>query len=226
MPDTGWMPAHDVEVQAGDTALRARLTIPLAPDALIVFAHGSGSGRFSPRNRLVAELLHEGAFATLLLDLLTEDEHDVDRHTAQHRFNIPRLAARLLGALEWARDEPRLRDLPVGLFGASTGAAAALLAASLRPTQIGAIVSRGGRPDLAFGCLRLVRAPTLLLVGSEDRLVLALNRQAAAELTAVHALETIDGATHLFEEPGALTQVGTLARQWFLQHLLRQDAPA
>jgi dienelactone hydrolase len=185
----------------------------------VVFAHGSGSGRQSPRNRQVADVLNDLELATLLIDLLSEEEERVDRVTAEFRFDIGRLAERLLAATDWLASQDDVRALPVGYFGASTGAAAALIAAAERP-DTGAVVSRGGRPDLAGPALRTVRAPTLLIVGGADPQVLVLNEQALEEIAAREkVLEVIPGATHLFEEPGALDEVARLAREWFAQHL-------
>jgi putative phosphoribosyl transferase len=210
----------EVTVQAGEVALEGTLTLPRAPAALVVFAHGSGNSRHSPRNRAVADTLHTANLATLLCDLLTPDEERVDIQTREWRFNIALLTARLTGILDWVRTQADTQPLRIGLFGASTGAAAALMTAARRPEEVGAVVSRGGRPDLARDALPQVKAPTLLIVGGEDLQVLALNRQAGTFLQAEHRLEIIPGATHLFAEPGALDAVARLARDWFLQHLL------
>jgi dienelactone hydrolase len=193
---------------------------------VVAFAHGSGSGRKSPRNRQVAAALQAAGLATLLLDLLTPAEEVEDDVTRELRFDIPLLAGRLAEALEWLAREPATRGLPVGLFGASTGAAAALIAAARRPEAVAAVVSRGGRPDLAGEDLPAVRAPTLLLVGGLDREVLALNRAAAARIPARCDLVVVPGATHLFPEPGALEAVSRLACAWFLEHLAGERAPA
>jgi dienelactone hydrolase len=190
-----------------------------------LFAHGSGSSRFSTRNRAVAQRLNDLGLATLLLDLLTADEEVIDARTAELRFDIPLLAQRLTGTVDWTDRQPALAALPLGLFGASTGAAAALITAAERPQRVAAVVSRGGRPDLALPVLERVRAPTLLIVGGHDREVLALNRQALAALGADKALDIVPGATHLFEEPGALEQVAQLAGDWFLRHLQPAAAP-
>jgi dienelactone hydrolase len=184
-----------------------------------VFAHGSGSSRFSRRNRDVARVLVEAGLATLLFDLLSAGEERVDAIDRSLRFDIPLLSRRLIGAIDWAVRQPELGGLPLGLFGASTGAAAAIAAAAARPDLVGAVVSRGGRPDLATEALPQVASPTLFLVGARDVEVLQLNRQAAARLIAPHALKVVPGATHLFEEPGTLEQVAHLARDWFLEHL-------
>jgi dienelactone hydrolase len=185
----------------------------------VLFAHGSGSSRFSRRNRYVAGELVEAGLATLLFDLLTAAEERIDARDRSLRFDIPLLSRRLIGAIDWAGHQPELSRLSIGLFGASTGAAAALTAAAARPEPVGAVVSRGGRPDLAAGALPQVLSPTLLIVGGQDFEVLQLNRQAALQLTAAHALQVVPGATHLFEESGALEQVAHLARDWFLRHL-------
>jgi dienelactone hydrolase len=184
-----------------------------------VFAHGSGSSRHSPRNRYVAEVLHRLGFATLLADLLTADEDTIDERTAEFRFDIGLLAQRLGAATEWARSDPNTAALPVGYFGASTGAGAALLAAARNPDRISAVVSRGGRPDLAGPALARVRIPTLLIVGGQDPVVLELNQHAAAQLQCAHELVVVPRATHLFEEPGTLDQAAELAGDWFAQHL-------
>ena len=191
----------------------------------MLFAHGSGSSRFSTRNRAVAQRLNDAGLATLLFDLLTADEETIDARTAQLRFDIPLLAGRLTGTVDWLAARPDLATLPLGLFGASTGAAAALITAAERPQRVAAVVSRGGRPDLALPVLERVRAPTLLIVGGHDREVLALNREALAALTCEKALAIVPGATHLFEEPGALEQVAQLAGDWFLRHLPPAAAP-
>jgi dienelactone hydrolase len=211
----------ECDVQLGD--LRATLGLPQNARGLVIFAHGSGSGRLSPRNRFVGADLNEAGLATLLLDLLTEDEEQLDSATGEMRFDIGLLARRVVSATDWARAQPEFEALPIGYFGASTGAGAALVAASERE-DIGAIVSRGGRPDLAAGALETVTAPTLLIVGSHDPVVLELNRGAAKRLKSCE-LAVVPGATHLFEEGGALEQVTALARRWFLQHLTERAAP-
>lgn len=208
----------------GGATVAADLVVPPGARGLVVFAHGSGSSRRSSRNRLVAAALQERGLATLLLDLLTAPEEAVDQRTRHLRFDIGLLADRLVGALDWAGDDDATADLPVGLFGASTGAAAALVAAARVPERVGAVVSRGGRPDLAGSALAHVRAPTLLVVGGADLDVLSLNRQAAERLAAPHALEVVPGATHLFPEPGALEHVAELAGEWFVQHLVGTTA--
>jgi dienelactone hydrolase len=210
-----------VEIPAQDVRLTGTLTVPSVVQGVVVFAHGSGSGRFSPRNRAVAGVLVDAGLATLLMDLLTPDEEAEDTRTARLRFDIPLLAARVVSAIDWLPSEPILDDLPVGCFGASTGAAAALIAAAERPERIAAIVSRGGRPDLAGEALPRVAVPTLLIVGGRDTDVIEINRQAQALLGGESRLEIVPGASHLFEEPGALEQVAALARDWFLRHLAR-----
>jgi putative phosphoribosyl transferase len=208
-----------VSVPAGAVRLAGDLAVPAGARGVVLFAHGSGSGRHSPRNRQVAAALGRAGLATLLLDLLTEEEEAVDRDRAELRFDIALLAGRLVAAMDWLAEDPRTQPLPIGLFGASTGAAAALVAAAERPQRVAAVVSRGGRPDLAGPSLGLVRAPTLLVVGGRDRVVLELNRSAAEQLGAEHRLEVVPGATHLFEEPGALERVAALAADWFLRWL-------
>ena len=208
-----------VRIPADHTVLHGDLAIPAGAQGFVLFAHGSGSSRHSPRNRQVATTLQLAGFGTLLLDLLTPAEEQVDRLTAHLRFDIPLLARRLVAAIDWAEHEPLSRGLPIGVFGASTGAAAALVAAAERPAHVQAIVSRGGRPDLAGSALPLVQAPTLLIVGSRDIPVLEVNRVAAGTLHAPHEIAIVAGATHLFEEPGALAEVEALASRWFVQHL-------
>jgi dienelactone hydrolase len=213
------MSETDVRLLVGAVELAADLAIPPDAAGVVLFAHGSGSGRHSPRNRFVASALQQAGLATLLLDLLTAEEEAADRDRAELSFDIALLAGRLEGAMDWLDDDPRTAPLPLGLFGASTGAAAALVAAAHRPEQVAAVVSRGGRPDLAGPSLGLVRAPTLLVVGGNDRIVLELNRSAAGELGAEHRLEVVPGASHLFEEPGTLEQVAARAADWFRSRL-------
>ena len=203
---------------AGDTVLDGDLTIPGGARGLVIFAHGSGSSRHSVRNRHVADTLQEAELGTLLIDLLSREEEQVDRATGELRFDIGFLAERLLAATDWAVADGRAGSLPLGYFGASTGAAAALVAAAGR-SDVGAVVSRGGRPDLAGEALDRVRAPTLLIVGGEDTQVLDLNETAQEQLAAESELAIVPGATHLFEESGALEQVAALARAWFTRHL-------
>ena len=215
-------PVRACDIELGPVRLAGDLAVPASPLGVVVFAHGSGSSRHSPRNRWVARALNQGGLATLLLDLLTPRE-ELDRAKV---FDIGLLAERLVGSTRWLHGQPEVGMLPVGYFGASTGAAAALSAAADLGTQIAAVVSRGGRPDLAGARLAEVRAPTLLIVGGHDELVLELNRQAQAQLRCEHALEIVPGATHLFEEPGTLDQVAVLARQWFTKYLPRPRAHA
>ncbi|MEB3322783.1 MAG: dienelactone hydrolase family protein [Synechococcaceae cyanobacterium] len=207
--------AQEVTLQAGDVPLPGSLCRPQAATGLVLFVHGSASSRFSSRNRFVAERLQRDGLATLLFDLLSEAEERIDRRDRSLRFDIPLLARRTVAALDAVDQEPALRSLPVGLFGASTGAAAALIAATVRPGRVAAVVSRGGRPDLAASALPRVACPTLLIVGGRDEAVLALNREAAAQMTAPHRLAIVPGATHLFEEPGTLAQAADLAAAWF-----------
>jgi putative phosphoribosyl transferase len=212
-----------VRIAAGDAVLEGDLDVPLSARGLVVFAHGSGSSRFSPRNRHVARRFHEAGLATLLLDLLTTDEERVDERTGELRFDIPFLARRVAAAIDWVHRQRELAGLRIGVFGASTGAAAALIGAVLRPERVAAVVSRGGRPDLAGPLLGRVRAPTLLVVGGWDVEVLALNRDALVRLGGEKRLDVIPGATHLFEETGALDEVARLAADWFSEHLARAD---
>jgi putative phosphoribosyl transferase len=205
----------EVGLELGPVSLGGTLTLPEGARGLVVFAHGSGSSRFSPRNRQVADVLHAAGVGTLLIDLLTGEEERIDLRTRELRFDIGLLAERVVGAVDWAAEQaPAL-----GAFGASTGAAAALVAAAERPALVRAVVSRGGRPDLAGEALPRVRAPTLLIVGGDDPVVLDLNRQALELLRAETRLEVVPGATHLFEEPGTLDRVAELARDWFLERL-------
>lgn len=211
-------PSHEVSIPPHD--LRGTLTVPANGRALVVFAHGSGSSRFSPRNRAVADALNERAIATLLFDLLTEEE-EADRANV---FDIALLAERLAQAVAWIDRDSRLRRLPLGLFGASTGAAAALVAAARLKSRIGAVVSRGGRPDLAGSALDGLRTPTLLIVGGADFAVIELNEQALARLAGPKTIEIVPGATHLFPEPGALEAVTAHAAQWFEAYLTKDGA--
>jgi dienelactone hydrolase len=210
-----------VTVPTDTAALAADIFLPDRASGLVVFAHGSGSSRFSPRNRFVGDELNEGGLGTVLIDLLTGEEEAIDRQTAELRFDIPLLGERLVQVTDWLAQQRRFAHLGLGYFGASTGAAAALLAAGERPTVVRAVVSRGGRPDLAGAALAEVIAPTLFVVGGEDDVVLELNREAMAQLPeqTKRKLEVIPGATHLFEEPGTLDQVARLARSWFREHL-------
>lgn len=206
-----------VIVHAGRVALTGDLTVPADARGLILFAHGSGSGRLSPRNQAVAQALVADGFATLLFDLLTRAEETAERYTRHLRFDIPMLALRLTGAITWVRRQERIARLPIGLFGASTGAAAALIAATHE--KVDAVVSRGGRPDLAGEALPRVRCPTLLIVGGDDVEVIALNRRAMRMMSAPTSMHIVPNATHLFEEPGALDEVTAVASAWFRKHL-------
>lgn len=211
---------RDLALQAGTTVLRAVLRLPQRARGLVLFAHGSGSSRLSPRNNYVAERLSADGLASVLLDLLTPEEEQLDELTAELRFDIPFLTRRLVDASVWVEGHPQLRDLNLGYFGASTGAAAALAAAARIP-EVRAVVSRGGRPDLAGAALSQVRAPTLLIVGGNDPEVLELNRNALAQMSCEARLEVVPQATHLFSEPGTLEQVAALASGWFALHLER-----
>jgi putative phosphoribosyl transferase len=210
---------REVEIPSGRRMLSGILGVPPDADGVVAFAHGSGSGRFSPRNQFVAGVLAEGGLATLLLDLLEEEEAE-DRDKV---FNIELLAERLQSAADWLSQEPDTRTLRLGYFGASTGAGAALVAAARKPDAIGAVVSRGGRPDLARDCLSAVQAPTLLIVGGNDDMVIDLNEQALRLLRCPEELVIVPGATHLFEEPGALEEVACLAKNWFIRFLASID---
>jgi len=210
---------RDVVIPSGERRLQGILSIPRGARAVVAFAHGSGSGRFSPRNQFVAEVLQQGNLATLLLDLLEEEEEE----NRANVFDIELLATRLQSAARWLAGERGTQKLPLGYFGASTGAAAALVAAAQHPGRIGAVVSRGGRPDLARAYLPAVAAPTLLIVGGADEDVLELNEQALACLRCPKKLVVIPGATHLFPEPGALEEVARLAQEWFVRHLTASE---
>lgn len=215
-----------VSIPAEGVTLQGDLTVPAGARGIIIFAHGSGSSRLSPRNRMVARHLQEAGFGTLLFDLLTAREESVDNVTRALRFDIEFLTGRLAAATEWLGSQAIAHDLPFGYFGASTGAAAALMAAARHPGMIGAVVSRGGRPDLAGVLLRSVASPTLLIVGGADEAVLALNRTALAQLACRQKeLAIVPGATHLFEEPGTLERVSELAGQWFARHLRGVEHP-
>jgi pimeloyl-ACP methyl ester carboxylesterase len=211
---------RSVTIEAAGVELEGDLAVPQGATGIVVFAHGSGSSRHSSRNRFVAEMLRRGNLGTLLLDLLTSAEEQVDLRTRELRFDIGLLAGRLIGAMDWLGEQNETRELPIGLFGASTGAGAALIAAARRPDRVGAVVSRGGRPDLAGSELRFVHAPTLLIVGSLDTMVIELNKRAMVMMdSAPVELAIIPGASHLFEEPGTLEQVAELARSWFVRFL-------
>jgi dienelactone hydrolase len=219
--------AEEQEIRIpGPVPMRGTLAVPASAQGIVLFVHGSGSSRFSPRNRYVARVLQEGGLATLLFDLLTEEEESIDAQTAHLRFDIPLLVQRLLLAAAWVATDTRTRDLRVGYFGASTGAAAALVAAARHPNAVKAIVSRGGRPDLAGPAIADVHAPTLLIVGERDPQVIELNEQAFSQLRGEKKLEIVADATHLFEEPGALERVAALARDWFWIHLAPRASEA
>jgi dienelactone hydrolase len=213
------MVEREVRVPVGSVTLEGNLGVPEDAPGVVLFAHGSGSGRHSSRNRYVAEELQQAGLATLLIDLLTPEEEEIDLRTGHLRFDIGLLAERLTGTTDWLKREPDTRNLRVGYFGASTGAGAALVAVAERSEEVGAIVSRGGRPDLAGDALARVRAPTLLIVGENDVPVIEMNQEAMEQLRTEKELEIIAGATHLFEEPGALEKVARLASDWFVRHL-------
>jgi putative phosphoribosyl transferase len=213
------MEEREERVPIGSITLEGTLNVPEDARGVVLFAHGSGSGRHSPRNRYVAQELRRAGLATLLIDLLTPEEEEIDLRTSHLRFDIGMLAQRLVGATDWLKGEPDIRNLRVGHFGASTGAGAALVAAAEHPEEVGAIVSRAGRPDLAGNALARVRAPTLLIVGGNDVPVIEMNREAMKRLRVEKELEIVSGATHLFEEPRALEKVAHLASDWFVRHL-------
>src|SRR5438270_2830013 len=209
----------EVQIQAGRAVLSGNLTIPENATGIVLFAHGSGSSRHSPRNQFVAHTINDAGLGTLLFDLLTQDEDATDTWTREHRFNIGLLAQRLVHATKWAKQQEETRDLRIGYFGSSTGGAAALVAATELPQDIGAVVSRGGRPDLAGDALPKVEAPTLLIVGGSDDIVIELNDMARDQMRCEVKLEIVPGATHLFEEPGTLEKVAKLASDWFVNHI-------
>jgi putative phosphoribosyl transferase len=212
----------EIQIHAGRAVLHGNLNIFENASALVLFVHGSGSSRHSPRNQFVARTLNEAGLATLLFDLLTAEEEAIDMQTREHRFNIDLLAMRLGHATKWAKQQEQTSNLGLGYFGSSTGGAAALMAAVDAPQNIDAVVSRGGRPDLAGEVLSKVKAPTLLIVGGNDDIVIELNEQARNKMRCEAKLEIIPGATHLFEEPGALEKVAQLASDWFSLHLIRE----
>jgi putative phosphoribosyl transferase len=216
---------NEVQIRAGQTALSGNLHIPDGAAALVLFAHGSGSSRHSPRNQFVARTLNNAGLATLLFDLLTPEEESIDARTGEFRFNIGLLAERLVHTTKWAKQQEQTRDLRIGYFGSSTGGGAALVAAAEVPDDVGAVVSRGGRPDLADKALPKVQAPTLLIVGGNDDVVIELNEQARDRMRCEVKLEIVPGATHLFEEPGALENVAKLASDWFLLHAAGSAGP-
>src|SRR5204862_7600540 len=212
---------NEVQIQAGQAILSGTLHLPTSARALVLFAHGSGSSRHSPRNQFVARTLNDAGLATLLFDLLTPEEELVDTRTAELRFDIDLLAERLVHATTWVKQQQQqTRDLRIGYFGSSTGGGAALVAAAQLPEDVGAVVSRGGRPDLAGAALPKMQAPTLLIVGGQDDIVIELNERARNQMRCEVKLEIIPGATHLFEEPGALEQVAKLASDWFINHMV------
>ncbi len=206
---------NEVQILSGEVMISGNLEVPEGATGIVLFAHGSGSSRFSPRNTYVARLMNKEKIATLLIDLLTAEEEAVDEYTGQFRFDIGLLAERLLDATSWLEKNSEAQQLAVGYFGASTGAAAALIAAARLPEEVKAVVSRGGRPDMAESYLPKVKAPTMIIVGGDDREVLELNKQAFVRLCAEKRLEVVPGATHLFEEPGKLEKVAELAIAWF-----------
>jgi dienelactone hydrolase len=208
-----------MQIEAGRALIEGDLTIPVKAAGLVVFAHGSGSSRFSRRNRSVAQVLQGGGYATLLLDLLTRQEEVIDERTREYRFDVERLGHRVVAAIDWTASQPKVARVPVACFGASTGAAAALIAAAERPETVRAVISRGGRPELAGDALPKVQAPTLLIVGGDDEPVIELNRAAMRRMRAPVRLEIVPGATHLFEEPGALELVAQLALTWCTKYL-------
>lgn len=210
---------HTVIIPSENVSLDGLLYIPKDACGLVLFVHGSGSSRFSVRNQYVAKVLNEGHIATLLFDLFTPDEDAIDSLTRQFRFDIEFLAARLLDVTKWCLNQPILRSLSMGYFGASTGGGAALVAAAVAPNSVHAVVSRGGRPDLAGDSLALVRAPTLLIVGGYDEVVIQMNKEAMSKLNCIKKMEIVPGATHLFEEPGTLNEVARLAKIWFVNYL-------
>ena len=209
----------DMKIPVGEVVVEGTLTLPPGAKSVVLFVHGSGSGRFSPRNQYVAKEFNKASIGTLLFDLLTQEEEEQDVVTAEYRFDIPLLAERLIGATEWLRNDSKTQRLPYGYFGASTGAAAALIAAAKLPKDVATVVSRGGRPDLAGDYLPKVAAPTLLLIGGLDVEVIELNKEAMAKMKTEKKLVIIPGATHLFEEPGTLEEVAKISTEWFLRYL-------
>lgn len=208
-----------VHISVDSATIEGDLNIPEGAEGIVLFAHGAGSSRQSPRNNFVADELREGGLATLLIDLLTSEEKEVDRRTRRIRFDIDRLGERVVGTTEWLLEQPETEKLNIGIFGSSTGAAGALIAAAEKPAAVQAVVSRGGRVDMAESVLDQVKAPTLFIVGGKDFQVLNLNKQALAQLETEKKLEVVEGAGHLFEEPGALDEVARLTREWFQEHL-------
>ena len=217
--------ASDVEIPYGHFCIKGHLSVPAGASGVVLFAHGSGSSRNSPRNQFVAGVLREAGVGTLLFDLLTPEEELSDSQTAQLRFDIGLLARRLITATSWVMNDPRIKEMAIGYFGASTGGSAALVAAAELGDQIKAVVARGGRPDLAGSALPLVTAPTLLIVGELDYPVITMNRAALGQLGCEKRLQIVPGASHLFQEPGTLEEVGRLAADWFAKHFLRPPVP-
>ena len=215
---------NEVQIHAGRTVLSGNLTVPEKAVALVLFAHGSGSSRHSPRNQSVARTLNDAGLATLLFDLLTPEEEAIDMRTREHRFNIGLLAERLVHATRWAKQHEETRDMRIGYFGSSTGGGAALVATAELQHDVGAVVSRGGRPDLAGDALPNVQAPTLLIVGGNDDVVIELNEMARDQMRCEVKLEIVSGAMHLFEEPGALEKVAELTSTWFVNHIGAESA--
>ena len=215
---------ESVSIEVPEGAIGADFRIPERPAGLVMFAHGSGSSRFSARNRVVARHLESHDFGTLLIDLLIPEEDTIDKDTGEYRFDIERLSGRVILAMDWVERRAELRSLPLGLFGASTGAAAVLVAAAERPAAVAAVVSRGGRPDLAREALPNVKAPTLLIVGGHDTDVIAMNRSAMGRMATRVALEIVPAASHLFEEPGALEKVSRLSALWFHRYLDQKES--
>lgn len=211
--------SENIVIEAGEDRLNGKLTIPEKAQAIVMFVHGSGSSRFSPRNKIVAGEINEAGLATLLFDLLTTQEDITDQLTSEFRFNVPLLSGRLIDSIDWLKRHDSSKDLPIGLFGTNTGAAAALIAAAEFPGKIGAVVSLGGRTDMASEALPGVRAPTLLIVGGYDDEALKINREASDKLSAEHRLEIVPAATHSFREPGRLEQATQVALAWFLKYL-------
>ncbi len=210
---------EEVTVVSEETSLEGILTIPEDAESIVLFAHGSGSSRLSPRNQFVAEKLNDSGLSTLLFDLLTPEEHKIDERTRELRFNMNLLSKRLTGAVDWVAGQSRTKAMKIGLFGASTGAAAALMTSVERSERVGAVVSRGGRPDLAGDALPQVQVPVLLIVGGNDPTVYEMNRDASQQLQTEYSIEVVPGASHLFEEPGKLEEVARLACEWFNQKL-------
>jgi dienelactone hydrolase len=215
---------YDVSIPVDGAMLAGELIVPIGACGLVIFAHGSGSSRFSPRNQLVAKRLRDSGLATLLFDLLTREEEAVDNYTRKFRFDIQLLAMRLSRAVRWAKQQPSIKELKIGLFGASTGAAAALIAAAELPDLVEAVVSRGGRPDLVGPSLARVKAPVLLIIGGRDTEVIRLNELAFAQLDSYKAIEIVPGASHLFEQPGTLEEAATLSAEWFIKHFADKES--